>query len=615
MLPSFVTASTAASMLFIGRSLNQIRAKSTEDPRLRGTDQLFPQLTQLATLEHPLDAARFSWAITDIRHYLSRTTLQRLLPPTRVLETLQLLRDFFLLRRGEFAMALTQQADEKIRSRWKRAENLAYEKRDGIGTVVVKEGEVAAVLAKTWAAVWSMQGEHAEEDEGLELARDLLRLTLTKSGSSAPVAPVASAAAAAAAAAEGGLASIAPTPFRNLLFSVPVILTLQIPSPLDLFLSQSDLQTYTAINSYLLSLRRAHIRLTDLWKITSLRRHHPAPPAPPYGSTRGGREKVLLLRHRHTTRSNILRNAWATASAAIFFLGETEGYLQTEVVAGLSEGFQQWLITGEDDQRRDDTLKQRPISAGLSSAPQTDNRNDQGTEGERDASNNDDGDNSGAGADDIWLATATAPSYPAGSGGDNTGGDNTGAADPNHHRQRQRQRQPHDPQTLATAHRLYLRTLVRRLLLTHQSFTDPLYELLVHLDHLVALVHRLQAVWAAADLEADVGVVDAFVDLAREESDVRGEIRGVEGRVKRKISGLITELRQMEAGGASLWLGKGDGDEGEGDQGGSTEGGAELGDAGQYVPRRVGGVDRLLMKLDFGSWFRGIENLGEFDEA
>ncbi|KAK3352297.1 gamma-tubulin complex component protein [Lasiosphaeria hispida] len=554
LLPSFVTPSTAASMLFIGRSLNQIRVKSAEDPSLRGTDHLSTQLTQLAALKHPLDSATFSRTITDIRHYLSRTTLQRLLPLSRVLETLQLLRDFFLLRRGEFAMALTQQADEKIRSRWRRAENLAYEKREGIGNVVVKDGEIAAVLARTWAAMGSMQGEHAEEDEGLELGRDLLRLTLSKSKPPTPMTP---------AAAEGGLSSIAPTPFRNLLFSVPVILTLQLPSPLDLFLSLSDLQTYTAINSYLLSLRRAHIRLTDLWKITSLRRHHPASPSPPFGSTRGGRDKVRLLRHRHDSRSQILRNAWATASAAIFFLGETEGYLQTEVVAGLSEGFHQWLTTSDDDQRQDDTSKSKPKPPPPDKPPVDESADD----------------------DDIWLSTATAP--PATQEASNAESES---------------QHPHDPQTLATAHRLYLRTLVHRLLLSQQSFTDPLYELLAHLDRLVALIHRLHSVWTAADLEADVGVVDAFVDLAKEERDVQGEIRGVEGRVKRGIEGLIAELRRLEAG--NFLVGFGEGVGGEDDEGDGVR------EAGQYVPRRVGGVDRLLMKLDFGSWFGGV-SVGE----
>ncbi|KAL2190206.1 hypothetical protein L209DRAFT_750242 [Thermothelomyces heterothallicus CBS 203.75] len=573
LLPGFVTPATAASMLFIGKSLNQIRAKSVDDHRLRGTDHLSTQLTRLSALRHPIDSATFARTIADIRHFLSRTTLQRLLPLSKVLETLQLLRDFFLLRRGEFAMALTQQADEKIRSRWKRAENLAYERRDGLSNVTVKEGEVAAVLAKTWAAMGSMQGEHAEEDEGLELARGLLRLSIAKSRATTPATPVS---------AEGGLPLVAPTPFRNLLFSVPVVLSMQIPSPLDLFLSHSDVQTYTAINSYLLSLRRAHIRLTDLWKITSLRRHHPAPPGPPYGSTRGGRERVHLLRQRYATRSSILRNSWATASAAIFFLGEIEGYLQAEVVAGLSDGFHRWLTTGEDDHRHDDDnsgRKQTPIPA----SPKDDIDM-------TDADGKDDEDEE----EDIWLE------------GPNPASQTTSKASLHH-----------DPQTLATAHRLYLRALVHRLLLTQQSFTDPLYELLVQIDHLVALVHRLHSVWTAADLEADAGVVDAFVDLEREERDVQGEIRSVEERVKKGIEGLIAELRRLE-GSAALRGGGGGGSGGEfagGADEGQGEGDSAMRERGEYVPRRVGGVDRLLMKLDFGRWFGRGGDEGAVDDG
>ncbi|KAK4660904.1 hypothetical protein QC762_123130 [Podospora pseudocomata] len=530
LLPGFVTPAAAASMLFIGRSLNQIRAKAVGDYSLRGKGHLSTQLERLSKLQHPLDAASFGRAISDIRRYLSRTTLQKLLPLSKVVETLGLLRDFFLLRKGEFAMALTQQADEKIRSRWKRAENMSWEKRDKLGNVTVKEGEVAAVLSRTWAAMGNMRGEYDdagdEEDEGVELARDLLRLTIAKRRAPSASGP---------AAVESGLVNIADTPFRNLLFSVPVVLTLKIPSPLDLFLTQADLQTYTAINSYLLSLRRAHIRLTDLWKITSLRRHHPAPPGPSRGSTRGGRETVLLLRQRQTARSDMLRSAWATASAAIFFLGETEAYLQTEVVAGLSDGFHRWLTTGEDDYHpQSQTDLNKPAQPP---APPTSNTTTTTTTNNNNNNNNkNNNEEQEANDDDIWLNESNTSSPPP------NASSFLGL---------------HDPETLSHAHRLYLRTLVSLLLLSRPTFTDPLYELLVQIDQLVACVNRLHQVWQAADLEADVGVVDAFVDLAKEERDVQEEMEMV--------------MREK----------------------------------GEYVPRRVGGLDRLLMKLDFGSWFGG----------
>lgn len=555
LLPSFVTATTASSMLFIGRSLHQIRAKSGLESGVHGVDHLSSQLKELAKLSYPLDSATFSRRITGIRLYLSRNTLQKLLPLSKVLDMLQLLRDFFLLGRGEFAMALTQQADEKIRSRWRRADNLAYEKREGLGNVVVKEGEVAAVLSRAWAAMGSMQGQHADEDEGLESARELLRLTLAKSRPSTP----------------GKLTSnlIAQPPFRNLLFSVPVILTLDIPSPQDLFLSNSDLQTYTAINSYLQSIRRAHIRLTDLWKITSLRRHHPPPPAPPHGTTKSGREKTLMLRKRQTTRSLAMRKAWTTCSAAIFFLAETEAYLQVEVVACLWEGFQRWLTTGKDDERPDQPKKAVPPSH-LQSPLDTHEEDE-----------------------DIWLATTTSALMIAPG------------------REQENTYQPPDPQTLAVAHRLYLITLCRCILLTQPSFTDILYELLLQIDHLVALIHRLHGIWTSMDLEADVGVVDAFVDLEREERDVKAEIGTTEGRVKKGIESCIAILRTVEPDHEGLVVGDQADPVGEA---GLAEGGKGLREEGQYVPRRVGGVDRLLMKLDFGSWFGSDRQVEETDE-
>lgn len=541
LLPSFVTPPTAASMLFIGRSLNHIRAKSSLDGGMQGMDHLSSQLRELSQLTYSLDSATFSRTITSIRLFLSRNTLQKLLPLSKVLEILQLLRDFFLLGRGEFAMALTQQADDKIRSRWRRADNLAHEKRDGLGHVVIKEGEVIAVLTRTWAAIGSMQGQQTEEDEGLELARDLLKLTLVKTPPKTPTKL-------------SSTVQIATTPYRNLMFSVPVVLSLVVPSPLDLFLSPSDVQTYTAINSYLHSIRRAHLRLTDLWKITPLRRHHPPPPKPTHGSSKAGRARVIMLRERQARRMLAMRSTWTTCSAAIFFLGETEGYLQIEVVAELWEGFQRWLTTGNDEFRPPESVVPSRAASRLDT---------RGT----DAMDQDED-------EDMWLAEGSNAPPPRSSS--------------------QEAKHQHDPQTLAAAHRLYLSTLVRRILLSQESFTDPLYNLLVDIDQLVALVHRLQEVWNSIDLEEDVGVVDAFVDLDQEERDVRSQIQATVGKMKAGIEGVIGVLRNLEVDHEGLvW---GDDDAGEDGTGGLRE-------EGQYVPRRVGGVDRLLMKLDFGSWF------------
>jgi hypothetical protein len=471
-------------------------------------------------LEFPISNANFARVIASIRLSLSRTTLQKLLPLNRVVEILSLLREFFLLGRGEFAISLITEADEKIRSRWRRSDNLAYDRRDGIGDVVVKEGEVSAVLARTWAAMVSLQGqnEDADEDEQLELARDLVQLAISKGNANTPKGH----------SPQKSSLRLASTPFENLLLSVPVSLTLRIPSPLDLFLAPSDVQTYSRINAYLLSIHRAHIRLTDIWKITSLRRDHPAPPGPPYGSSSAGRKRVHTLRARAKERSTAMRSVWATSSAAIFFLGETEAYLQGEVVKGTWIGFRNWL-TGE-----------------TSSPPASKHEDDDG---------------------DIWLRAARESAQTQ-----------TGIS------------HAHDPQTLADAHRKYLAALSTSLLLTTPSFTDPLYHLLQQIDHLVALVHRVHSIWQSLDLEADEGVVDAFSDFRKEEADVREQLVVIAGRVKAAIEELVRSLRDADQ-----------------DKEGWDTGFEELvlGREGAYVPTKVGRVDRLLMKLDFGGWFDG----------
>ncbi|TVY91848.1 Gamma-tubulin complex component [Lachnellula willkommii] len=527
LLPAFVSTPTAASLLFIGRSLNHIRVKGISSATSPELDLLSSHLKELSTLKFPINSANFSRVIASIRLSLSQTTLQQLLPLSKVVEILSLLRQFFLLGRGEFAIALISEADEKIRSRWRRSDNLSYEKRDDWGNIVVKDGEVSAVLARTWAEMGSLQGhdEDQDEDELLELARDLVQLSITKVTSATPGKSPSTA-----------NSAIASTPFRNLLLSVPVALSLQIPSPLDLFLAPSDVQSYSSINAYLLSIRRAHLRLTDLWKITSLRREHPAPPGPPYGSSTTGRNKVLTLRQRGKERAATMRGVWATSSAAVFFLGETEAYLQGEVVEGTWTGFQNWL-TGESSSRPTSSKSQLEDD------------------------------------DDIWLQAARESTASR-----------TGIS------------QTHDPQSLADAHRRYIAALASSLLLTTSSFTDPLYHLLGQIDHLVALVHRIYSIWQSLDLEADEGVVDAFSDFQKEEKDVREQMGLITGRVKAAIELLIKSLRDIDQ-------------EKEGWDNGFAE--LVLGEEGAYVPAKVGRVDRLLMKLDFGGWFDDGRTVGD----
>ena len=546
LLPAFVTPSTAASLLFIGRSLNHVKVRSTSGTSALDLTVLTQHLKQLSSLTFPIKSSDFTKVVASIRLSLSQTTLQKLLPLSKVTEILTLLRDFFLLGRGEFAIALIQEADERIRSRWRRQDTLAYEKHTGLGNIIVKEGEVASVLARTWTAMFALQAsaQDSEEDDVLELARDLVSLTISKQ-SQTPAAKQ--------------VFSIAQTPFKNLLLSTPISLTLSIPPPLDLFLTPQDVQVYTSINAYLLSIHRAHLRLTDLWKVTTLRREHPAPPVAPFGSSTSGRAKVRLLRKRSQERGKVMRSVWATSSAAVFLLSELMGYLQGEVVEGLWDGFKSWLV----DEDEKSPSKSKP---GLKHSLVTGTSDDTKEEEEE---------------EDIWLSAAEPTTQP------------------------QPQPKPqHDPQTLSASHLLYLQHLISSLLLSSPLYTNALYTLLLTLDTFTSMTHRLHQIWTSLDLEADEGVVDAFSDFAKEEVDVRKQIREVEGQVKEGIRGVVRCLRDVDGeicGGINGKL------EGQGEQWNEEEFADDEGSGFEgrrrYRPAKVGRVDRLLMKLDFGGWF------------
>lgn len=464
--------------------------------------------------------------------------MEKILPLSQVVSMAQLLREFLLLGRGEFAMALAQEAEEKVRNRWRRAGNLAHEK-DGIQNVTVKDGEVAAVLARAWASLSSFERDGANEDEQLDRARDLLRLRLAKDKLDIHAHGTSKLS-------QQALHVLYGAQFNSTLFSVPVDLGVQLPSPLDMVISPSDLYMYSSINAYLLSLRRAHIRLTDLWKLTSLRRHHPCP--------RGADEYAQELRQRWSSRALKLRSCWTTASAALFFLGETETFLQTEVVEGLWRGFHTWL-TGDSPQDGHRVSSSKPNSRPMSA------------QGSMDV-------DSESEEEDLFLL------------GEDDGPDSKQQGSGS------RAMNQRDQQALANGHTLYLDTLVHRLLLTSSSFIQPLFSLLMHIDRLVTLVHALHSIFTSIDLETDSGVVDAFTDLQAEQSRLLAELRSCEGKVQGGINETVAALEALSMNDEFIA-------EWEGDRT-FTDNEDDLTPGEQYRPERIGGINRLLMQLNSG---------------
>ncbi|KAF8539368.1 Spc98 family-domain-containing protein [Trichophaea hybrida] len=295
LLPSFVTSQTAASILFIANEASSAAAVASPEMTL-----LPVHLKFLQSLKSPLSPQKLTNSIAAIRLSLSRHTLQTLLPAERIMETIHVLREFFFLGRGEFALNLIEQSSERVRNRWRRPGAM----KAPLSGVIIKEGEVSTILTRTWGVLSSLQGEEVI-DERLDTARDLLYLSLYKPPP----------------------ASTTPSKtrgenFREVLVGVPISLNFHLSWPLELFLQTPDLEEYDEIFSYLISVRKTQSRLQSLWQ----GRRNP-PPQDNVSKEDRARRKTLFR-----SREAKERKIWATASVAIFFLETLVSYWQGEVM-------------------------------------------------------------------------------------------------------------------------------------------------------------------------------------------------------------------------------------------------------------------------------------------
>ena len=520
LVPSFVTQATANSILFIGNSLNHTRDRAvsmqegishTRSPELN----LLPShLAYLSSLEIPISPASFSSAVSTIRLSFSKNVLQKLLPISKVLEILRVLRDFFLLERGEFAVALITAADQRLQTRQSRfADKLPPKANDALKSAIIKEGEVSTILARTWAAMASLQGvddDDDDEDEDLELARDLINLSIKVLD---PISPTAGAA--------------TESTFDTFLLPTPTTLGLRIPSPLDLFLTSSDVDAYSHIHVYLLSLRRAHLRLSKLFLLSVLRRDHPSPRVPLQESEKSEAGALRRMRERAARRAKTLRPVWATVRSAAYLLTEMGEYFQGEVVKTLWDSFYIWL-----DPTREEKGSRPGTASSADSAP--------------------------------VLFSVSSPSQ-------------------------QRSTQPrepalHDPEGLTVAHRTYLSSLAHGLLLDDARFTKELRALLTSIDYFSALMARLDSIYQHLDLETDLGIVDTFTNFEIEEKEVMRELASARVKAAGTVQAVITALREADAARAGS---------------NSHSVGFQADEEDAFVPQMSGGLDRLLLKLEF----------------
>lgn len=503
LLPKFVTRQTASSILFIGKSLNQIRslsrATSQSSIQKELEFELLPRHVQhLSQVAAPIAAAVLTDVVSHIRISLSQNLLQHLLPLEQIVEALTVLHQFFLLGRGEFAMTLITQGDEMMVS---RTQGFPMKSTQSSSRgLLLKEAEVNQVLARSFSNLSILSGTDDHTDDILDVATHNLRLVAGGSTRNRPGTP------GRAKDADTKLPLLTDLSFDELLLSMPSTLTMDIKSPLDLLITKADLEVYASIHSFLLAIRRAHLHLAQLWRHSSVRRDHPCPPGYEFSNSEQGRAMLGRRRSRAAARTRSMRRVWATCAAAIFFLGESEAYFQGLVVHRFFDHLLSWIMGSQD------TLRLPKSSV---------------------------------------------------------------------------QREQHDPEAVALAHRRFLATIIHALLITDTAFTRTLRIFCTHVDELVAYITRLANIQRNLDLEEDEGVEDYTQNYRKEERMVILELDRARRRLDSDLKTLVQRLREIDS-----------------ERIGATAPVLEhsiIASAGAYEPPSVGGIDRLLMKLDWES--------------
>lgn len=490
-VPPFVEPDTASSILFIGRVLNYLRSRESSaslgsdlENDLSMSELQNLHLSELSSLTYPISPSRFSTAVRSIRLSLSKNALQKLLPLPKVLEILRLLKEFFLLERGEFALALISAADDRLAEKQSSSmDKYKLKELESLSHIMIKEGEVNSVLPRVWSTLASYQTLDDEDgDNDLDLAHELIGLSLESKVHNHMRST------------QGQSIPRLPDNFQDLLLPTATVLTLRVQSPLDLFLAPAEVITYSRIHAYLLAVRRAHLHLSKIMTLSGLRRD---PKPPPAHSALERTQALNRQKLRIGKRSQRMRPVWATVGSATFLLAELGEYFQSEVIQSSWKEFQRWLDPQAAASSRPQSRENKPLSASLGSFNKS-----RRVIGE------------GASMSEV-AAHVEEPLR--------------------------------DPERLMLAHQRFLDSLCQSLLLNRTSFTDRLRAFMTDVDHLCALMNRLHIVQPSLDLQKSLKPTDTSANSESEESRLLDDLGSARRKIDAGLTATVNLLRDIDS--------------------------------------------------------------------
>ncbi|KAG8806129.1 hypothetical protein FRC18_006269 [Serendipita sp. 400] len=222
-------------------------------------------------------------------------------------EALNSLSNYFLLRNGEFGLALIREI-EKLKISRLTARNTGTRSASG----VIREQDLQLALLR------ASLGTSAQQDPTLTR----LKMTLP-TGPLRPLLPSLS---------NPNISAIKPTQvkFNDVLLGTPTVMIYHLQWPLDLFLSPSDLQIYADLFAYISALRKVQNRVLECWVwLSNSQRQRRKWTGLGEGGTEGDDEG-----HRgdRQARQVLLRCGWGLVRDMLWFLDTLLAYVMSDVV-------------------------------------------------------------------------------------------------------------------------------------------------------------------------------------------------------------------------------------------------------------------------------------------
>ncbi|KIL71450.1 hypothetical protein M378DRAFT_114588, partial [Amanita muscaria Koide BX008] len=299
-VPSCVSPQARESIEYVGRAVSTVKSAKWQAQLPR---DLASEHTAMLEAALPENQHAFDTAIAKIRTNVSEWLWLNVLTHHDVEDAVNSLANYFLLRNGEFGLALIREIE---RLKLSRLGNLSAR------SSMIREQDLNLALLR------ASLGTAAQHDSALN------RLWFSlPSGPIRPLLPSLSGTQLGSSIAKQYNNSSDLNFFDSHLLGTPLVLKYSVSWPLDLFLHPADLSAYATLFSFLSSLRKTHTRIHQCWSSLSnaqrARRRWT-------GLGEGGTAEDFEVRQR------LLRCGWGVVRHMGWFLDTLLGYVMTDVI-------------------------------------------------------------------------------------------------------------------------------------------------------------------------------------------------------------------------------------------------------------------------------------------